>query len=201
VSDTVRDKARDKEREKEARARVREREKQARARVKESIQQAKKETQKIELQKHGFYKTQEISLVLPEDVHNSSLKGAIESHLMFTTDSDKCYGHFTAPSTIPGLYRWTYRNFLNGGKANVGEPGVIVIPFVVVVFSPRLFMELVEASPDGVEFPLLEQEMLRLRESLESNMCRADSKIVLLLIDIDEECRQYKKVRFCFHIL
>jgi hypothetical protein len=62
-------------------------------------------------------------------------------------------------------------------------------------------MELVEASPDGVEFPLLEQEMLRLRESLESNMCRADSKIVLLLIDIDEECKQYKKVRFCFHIL
>jgi hypothetical protein len=163
--------------------------------AKDTLKQAKAQEKMIDLQKHGYYKTQEVSLVLPDDVYNSTLGGAILSHLMFATDNDKSYGCLSSPSSVSGLCRWTYRNYLDGGNATIGDAGSVVIPFVVVVFTPRVFLELVEATPDGVEFPLLAQEMQQLRvQMVEEEKCPARSKLVLMLIDIDEECKQYKKV-------
>lgn len=162
--------------------------------LKASAKQTKAQEKMADLQRHGFYKTQELSLVLPEEVYSSSVGGAILSHLMFSPVNDKSYACLSAPSSVPGLCRWTFRNFLDGGSATVGEPAVVVIPFVVVLFPPREFLGLVEASRDGVEFPLLGQEMQQLRRKLPENGCRKTSKLVLLLIDIDEECKQYKQV-------
>ena len=171
-------------------------EQQAQAEIKEMIKQTKAQEKIIELQKHGYYKTQEITLVLPEELYNSTLGAAISSHIMFATENDKSYACMSATSSVVGLCRWTFRNYLDGGNAIVGVAGSVVIPFVVVVFSPRVFLELVEASPDGEEFPLLEEAMRTLRTQMETQeQCPVGSKLVLVLIDIEEERKQYKKVR------
>lgn len=163
--------------------------------MKDAIKQAKAQEKVMNLQRHGHFRTEELSLVLPHDVYNSALGSAVLSHLMFASDNDKSYGCLSAPSTVPGLCRWTFRNYLDGGSATVGETGSVVLPFVVIVFSPRTFLELVEASPDGEEFPLLEEEVKRLREGMAEEGCPTRCKLVLLLVDMEAECSQYQKVK------
>lgn len=165
------------------------------ASAKETVKQVKAQEKIIAKQRQGFYRKEELSLVLSDDLYNSSLGAAILSHLMFTSDNDKSYGCISAPSCVSGLCRWTYRNYLDGGNATIGESGCIVIPFAVIIFPPQEFLRLVDDSPDGVEFPSLNLAIQELRAKLTRDQCPANSKLVLLLIDIDKACKQYKSNR------
>lgn len=142
----------------------------------------------------GYYKHKELSLVMEDNLQKSPLGGEISATLLFSKEN-KNYGIFSAPSTIPGLCRWTYRSYMDGGNGNVCEDGVIVLPYVVVVYPPQVFIAAVMAAEEGSEFPGLVAEVSSMREKLlTKEYCPPDVKIVLMVVNIYEEALQYQRV-------
>ena len=192
----------------EEKAKAKEEKRIAKASAKEMVKQTKEHEKTIALQKHGYFKMKEITLVLSDDIYDSPVGAAIIAHLMFSTKNDDSYGCVSAPSTVPGLCRWTYRNYLDGGNATVGDAGTTVIPFVVIVFPAQSFLKLVDGSPNGVDFPALEAQIQGFRSDMIKDLCPPHSKMVLLLMDFDKEKLQYQQnnkvcfeYRFYFYLI
>jgi hypothetical protein len=148
-------------------------------------------------QKYGFYKHQELSLILEEKLFQSELGGEIASHLLFSSSSgsQKSYGYSSMKSAIPGLCQWTYRSYLDGGHGSIGEVGVQLLPIVVIVYSSQKLIQLAlnNAHNDDLSFSEYSREVQAIRSHL-TPLYRTQQggqqkiKIILTLIGIHEEC-------------
>jgi hypothetical protein len=147
-----------------------------------------------EQQLTGYYRQQELSFVMEDELHRSDLGGEIAATLLFMSES-KNYGMFSIESTVPGLCRWTYRNFLDGGNGTVGEEGVVTLPLAMIIYPPQKFIDIAMQNDDGSNFSAMISEIRDIRDRLvAAESCPRDVKIVLVLVNIHDECLQYQRV-------
>jgi hypothetical protein len=159
---------------------------------------AAKIASKVQLQqRHGYYKHQELSLVVEQKLFDSELGGEIGSHLLFS--SEKAYGYLSMQSSISGLCQWTYRSYLDGGHGLSGEVGVVPLPFVAIVFPPQRLIQLALQSPDnGLTFPEYSTQLEGIRSQLTFHCPprpsqQGGTKVCLIIIDLQEECVLFQR--------
>lgn len=164
---------------------------EANKRARDAANRAKKE---VEQQATGFYRQQELSVVMEGDLYRSTLGGEIAANILFNSES-KNYGLFSIEATVSGLCRWTYRNYLEGGNGTIGEDRVITLPLAMIIYPPQKFIEMAISNKDGTDFSAFISEMHDIRERLvNAESCPHDVKIVLILVNIHEESLQYQRV-------
>ena len=96
-----------------------------------------------------------------------------------------------------GLYRWTYRRYLDGGACNVrtlnnGQKKYRVLEVALIVFPPQLFLQLSLQDGDYINFPSLRTHFQNLMQFLHiAEECPKNTRVILVL-----ECleRHYTKL-------
>jgi hypothetical protein len=172
---------------------------------------------KVQLQqRHGYYKHQELSLIVEQKLFESDLGGEFGSHLLFASSEKTAYGYLPMQSSISGLCQWTYRSYMDGGHGLSGEVGVTPLPFVAIVFPPQRLIQLALQSPDeGISFPDYSNHLEDLRTQLTSHflsssttsppqqttatmnrsMTITKTKVCLLIIGLQEECVLFQRTQ------
>jgi hypothetical protein len=104
--------------------------------------------------------------------------------------------HFSKALNMPGLCLWSHRKVEMGGSCNLGASHSTIFPFVVIVYQPQRFVDLIFANHSSStvydqeidEFENLHQEMINIRQILsgiighqEVHQCR----ITLLIAQIE----------------
>eukprot|EP01041_Mallomonas_annulata_P003556 gene3556-7074_t len=168
------------------------------------IQMKLAEKQKFN-QERGYFKHQEISLIMESNLSTSELGMKIHEEFNDNTSSDHQYNIHTGTSSIPGLCRWTHRPFTLGGRGNVSDPSVQILPFVVILYPTVTFISKIHESLSAIanntnvsshsmEFDALNVDIERIITQLsQEEGCPSKSKIVLLLVDIDKTILELQK--------
>lgn len=148
---------------------------------------------KVQLQqRYGYYKYQELSLIIEKSLYDSNLGGELGSYLLFSSEN-RAYGYDSMTSSISGLCQWTYRNYLDGGNGQLGEVGVVPLPVVMIVYPPQKLISFALQSEDGLTFSEYSQEIQTIRSILSPLYPNQQIKILITLIGIHDECVIYQR--------
>ena len=157
----------------------------------------------------GSHLLHETSIIVDKRLVESKLGVLLRDQFVQADEqsSEAKYGFYEHDTAITGLFCWSHREASKGGKGNIFDPNVSILPLVAVVHPMEEFVELIlggngaggslHSNNQEEPFHLLSAHIDNLIKTIEDVDCKNipdNFRTILVLIDFDKKAAHFQKV-------